>query len=165
MVVVTDGEDAATAAVVEGYGCARLLTLAAGAGANAKRNAGAAEARGELIVFIDDDVEAPPGWLAAVLAGSAEALDYDVFGGRVGDRARAAARALRSRPSTWGRRTATLCLCGAPTWRSGGGPSSWSDPSTRRWRGAGRRRTGSTGTGRGGDAPDISPARRSITGA
>jgi GT2 family glycosyltransferase len=83
VVVVTDGEDAATAAVVEGYGCARLLTLAAGAGANAKRNAGAAEARGELIVFIDDDVEAPPGWLAAVLAGSAEALDYDVFGGPI----------------------------------------------------------------------------------
>lgn len=82
VVVVTDGEDPATEAVAARHG-ARFLALAAGAGANAKRNAGVAEARGELIVFIDDDVEAPPGWLEALLAGSAAAPEHDMFGGPI----------------------------------------------------------------------------------
>ena len=82
MVVVTDGEDPATAAVAARHG-AQLITLAPGAGANAKRNAGVAQARSELIVFIDDDVEAPAGWLAALLAGAAAAPEHDVLGGPI----------------------------------------------------------------------------------
>jgi glycosyltransferase involved in cell wall biosynthesis len=82
IVVVSDGEDPATEAVAARHG-ARLSTLAAGAGANAKRNAGVAQARGELIIFIDDDVEAPPGWLEALLAGSGAAPEHDVFGGPI----------------------------------------------------------------------------------
>ena len=82
MLVVTDGKDPATTAVAARH-CARLVVLGAGAGANAKRNAGAAEARGELIVFIDDDVAAPAGWLEALLAGAAAAPEHDVLGGPI----------------------------------------------------------------------------------
>jgi len=82
MVVVIDGEDPASAAVAARHG-ARMVALPAGAGANAKRNAGAADARGELIVFIDDDIEAPPGWLQELLTGSRSAPEYDVFGGPI----------------------------------------------------------------------------------
>ena len=82
VLVVTDGDDPATAAAVSRHG-ARLVRLPDGAGANAKRNAGAAESRGELIVFIDDDIEAPAGWLHALLAGVAGAQEYDVFGGPI----------------------------------------------------------------------------------
>ncbi|HWF73958.1 MAG TPA: glycosyltransferase [Solirubrobacteraceae bacterium] len=82
VLVVTDGEDAATASVA-GRHRARFIALPAGAGANAKRNAGAAAASGDLIVFIDDDIEAPAGWLSALLAAVADAPEYDVFGGPI----------------------------------------------------------------------------------
>ncbi len=82
VLVVTDDEDPATAAVAARHG-ARLVRVPDGAGANAKRNTGAAEARSELIVFIDDDVEAPSGWLAALLAGSVGAPEHDVLGGPI----------------------------------------------------------------------------------
>jgi GT2 family glycosyltransferase len=82
VIVVTDGEDPATAAVAERHGV-RLVVLEAGAGANAKRNAGVAEARGDLIVFIDDDVEAPPGWLSALVDGADAAPEHGVFGGPI----------------------------------------------------------------------------------
>ena len=39
-------------------------------GPNAARNAGIRAASGELIVFVDDDVEAPDGWLAALAEGA-----------------------------------------------------------------------------------------------
>ncbi len=52
-------------------------------GANAARNAGIAAATAELIVLIDDDVRAPEGWLAALLAGADAAADIDVFGGPI----------------------------------------------------------------------------------
>ncbi len=38
---------------------------------------------GELIAFIDDDIDAPEGWLEALLAGAGEAPDHDVFGGPI----------------------------------------------------------------------------------
>ena len=82
VLVVTDREDPATAQVAARHG-ARLVMVPEGAGANAKRNAGVAEAGGELIVFIDDDIEASPDWLAALLAGSAGAPGHDVFGGPI----------------------------------------------------------------------------------
>ena len=42
-----------------------------------------AKATGELIVFIDDDVEAPPGWLSALLSGVSAAPEHEVFGGPI----------------------------------------------------------------------------------
>ncbi|MGB0092730.1 MAG: glycosyltransferase family A protein, partial [Solirubrobacteraceae bacterium] len=37
----------------------------------------------DLIVFLDDDVDAPPGWLYALLSGVRASPDYDVFGGPI----------------------------------------------------------------------------------
>jgi len=50
------------------------------------RNAALARARGELIAFLDDDEEAPPDWLAALLRVQA-AFDADVVFGPVRGRA------------------------------------------------------------------------------
>lgn len=82
MIVVNDGDDAATRTIAERHG-ARVVKLAARGGANAARNAGIAAAAGDLLVLIDDDVQAPPGWLAAILDGAASAPHADVFGGPI----------------------------------------------------------------------------------
>ncbi|MBO9708538.1 MAG: glycosyltransferase family 2 protein [Caulobacter sp.] len=58
------------------------------------RNAGMAKASGELIAFLDDDEEAPEGWLAALLAAQAR-YGADVVFGPV--RARAPAQVIRHR--------------------------------------------------------------------
>jgi glycosyltransferase involved in cell wall biosynthesis len=81
VLVVDDGDDAETARVAQLHG-ARLLRAPA-SGANAARNVGIAAAMGDPIVLIDDDVEAPPGWLSAVLRGAAQTPERDVFGGPI----------------------------------------------------------------------------------
>jgi glycosyltransferase involved in cell wall biosynthesis len=81
VLVVDDGDDALTARVTERHG-ARLLRAPA-SGANAARNAGIGAAVGDPIVLIDDDVRAPPGWLAAMLLGAAQTPERDVFGGPI----------------------------------------------------------------------------------
>ena len=58
------------------------------------RNAAVARARGELIAFLDDDQEAPVGWLAALLAAQ-KRLDADVVFGPVKARAPRAQAAHR----------------------------------------------------------------------
>jgi succinoglycan biosynthesis protein ExoM len=58
------------------------------------RNAGMAKAAGALIAFLDDDEEAPAGWLAALLAAQAR-YEADVVFGPV--RARAPAGVVRHR--------------------------------------------------------------------
>jgi glycosyltransferase involved in cell wall biosynthesis len=58
------------------------------------RNAGVLAAEGELIAFLDDDEEAPPGWLAALLKVQAD-YDADAVFGPV--RARAPAQVRRHR--------------------------------------------------------------------
>jgi hypothetical protein len=45
------------------------------------RHRGALEARGEILVFVDDDIDAAPGWLAAI-ADSFSDPDIDLLGGR-----------------------------------------------------------------------------------
>lgn len=59
------------------------------------RNAAVAAAKGELIAFLDDDEEAAPGWLAALLETQAR-YDADVVFGPVEARAPAAVTAHRS---------------------------------------------------------------------
>lgn len=46
-------------------------------------NAGIEAARGELLVFSDDDIEPGPDWLEELLAASQRHPDADVFGGRI----------------------------------------------------------------------------------
>lgn len=82
VIVVSDGPDAAIAEVSARHGT-RLVVLEHQQGLNAARNAGIAAARGELIVLIDNDVDAPPGWLSALLDGAASAPEHDVFGGPI----------------------------------------------------------------------------------
>jgi GT2 family glycosyltransferase len=70
----------------------RGLTEAAGAryephprplGLNAARNTGVERSSGELVVFVDDDIRACPGWLGALVAGPVEYPEADVFTGPV----------------------------------------------------------------------------------
>ncbi len=83
IVVVQDGpHDAAVAAVCAEAG-ARYLTLGESRGPNAARNAAIAAAEGDLLVFLDDDVEVWPGWLDALVAGAAAEPQVDVFGGPI----------------------------------------------------------------------------------
>lgn len=81
VIVVHHAGDPATVALAELHG-ARLVRSGT-PGANAARNAGMGAALGDPIVFIDDDVEVPPGWLQALLEGIAGAPDRDVFGGPI----------------------------------------------------------------------------------
>jgi GT2 family glycosyltransferase len=52
-------------------------------GLNVARNTGVRRSEGELVVFVDDDVEAGPGWLQALLAAEREHPDVDVLAGRI----------------------------------------------------------------------------------
>ncbi|MFZ0088111.1 MAG: glycosyltransferase family A protein [Solirubrobacteraceae bacterium] len=82
IIVVDDGDDPATAAVSRRHG-ARVIPSRPPGGANAGRNAGVDAAGADLIVMTDDDVEAPPNWLDALLAGIEAAPHADVFGGPI----------------------------------------------------------------------------------
>lgn len=62
MIVVNDGADPATDAAAALHE-ARVVPIAEPKGVNGARNAGVRAARSDLIVLLDDDVEAPP-WLA-----------------------------------------------------------------------------------------------------
>jgi GT2 family glycosyltransferase len=62
-------------------------------GLNVARNTGVTCSAGELVVFVDDDVRACAGWLAALLAAARAHPDVDVFTGPI--RARLEGRAPR----------------------------------------------------------------------
>ena len=52
-------------------------------GLNAARNTGVAHSHGELVVFVDDDVEVRPGWLQALLDAAREHPHAQVFTGPI----------------------------------------------------------------------------------
>jgi glycosyltransferase involved in cell wall biosynthesis len=82
VLVLNDGGDPATARVAVRHG-ATVLEVPPPGGANAARNAGIDAARSDLVVLTDDDIDAPEGWLRALLDGVAAAPEYDVFGGPI----------------------------------------------------------------------------------
>lgn len=82
VLIVARPDDAPTAAVSHEFGT-RLVPAPVPGTLNASRNTGVRAARSDLVVLIDDDVEAPPTWLEALLRGVAAAPDYDVFGGPI----------------------------------------------------------------------------------
>lgn len=81
VIVVDDGSSDESPAVAERAG-AKLIRQPM-LGPNAARNAGLSEAQADLVVFVDDDVEAPPGWLAAYLEGAQRHPEADAFGGPI----------------------------------------------------------------------------------
>ncbi|MGH2856703.1 MAG: glycosyltransferase family 2 protein [Solirubrobacteraceae bacterium] len=94
VVVVNDGADPATETVTARHPPARVVALPAARGVNGARNAGVRAARADLIVLLDDDVEAPSGWLDALLTGARGFPEHEVLGGPI--RGRLEGRGLRS---------------------------------------------------------------------
>jgi GT2 family glycosyltransferase len=92
VVVVDDGDLADNRLAAERHG-ARYVAHPQPRGPNAARNTGIEAAGAELVVLVDDDVEAPVGWLDALLAAARALPEHDVFGGPI--RARLEGSALR----------------------------------------------------------------------
>src|SRR4051794_18174443 len=82
LLVVLDGPDAASEAVARELG-ARFVAHDRPRGLNAARNTALDATAGELVCFLDDDVEVWPGWLEALRAAAAGAPEVDVFTGPV----------------------------------------------------------------------------------
>jgi GT2 family glycosyltransferase len=72
ILVVDDGSRDQTADVVESYAPRVRILRHSNAGPAAARNRGAAEAKGAILLFTDDDCVPDPGWLQAMLAPFAD---------------------------------------------------------------------------------------------
>jgi hypothetical protein len=69
VVVVDDGSEDDTAAVVDGFGSPLIRYVwRPNGGLSAARNTGIAEARGEFVIFLDDDDRPDPAWLSTLAA-------------------------------------------------------------------------------------------------
>jgi GT2 family glycosyltransferase len=94
IVVVDDaGPSPAARALAARFG-ARYEAHPRPLGLNVARNTGVARSDGELVVFVDDDIRAAPGWLQALLDAAGRHPDVDVFTGPI--RARLEGDAPRS---------------------------------------------------------------------
>jgi GT2 family glycosyltransferase len=83
IIVVDDaGPSGAARALAERFG-ARYEPHERPRGLNVARNTGVRRALGELVVFVDDDVRAAPGWLDALLGSAREHADVEVFTGPI----------------------------------------------------------------------------------
>ncbi len=99
IVVVDDGSEPA----IEVPDGVRLCRHGEPRGPNAARNTGAREARADLLCYVDDDVEAPPHWLAEVVEGAARHPEAMGLGGRI---------RLRIESSTVARTSCRSCAAG-----------------------------------------------------
>ncbi|HEY4450477.1 MAG TPA: glycosyltransferase [Solirubrobacteraceae bacterium] len=82
LVVDDAGESAPARRLVERFG-ARYEPHPRPLGLNVARNTGVARSAGELVVFLDDDVRARPGWLAALLEAARAHTEVEVFTGPI----------------------------------------------------------------------------------
>jgi glycosyltransferase involved in cell wall biosynthesis len=82
VIVVDDGSTDETERVASASG-ARIVRHTEPLGPNAARNAGVRAASAELIALVDDDVEAPEGWLAAIVEGARRHPEAEAFGGPI----------------------------------------------------------------------------------
>jgi GT2 family glycosyltransferase len=85
VLVVDDGSPDRTQELVAAR-TARSVRLDPPQGLNAARNRGLREARADLVVFTDDDVDAPHGWLRALVDGAARHPAAEAFGGPIRQR-------------------------------------------------------------------------------
>jgi Glycosyl transferase family 2 len=92
LVVDDAGPSAAIRGLAERFG-ARYEPHPAPLGLNVARNTGVERSTGELVVFVDDDVEVAPGWLQALLEAAREHPGVQVFAGPI--RARLEGRSPR----------------------------------------------------------------------
>src|SRR4051812_371047 len=83
VVVVQDGPADPRLQVLATRHGARLLVHGDRRGPNAARNTAIAAARGDLLVFVDDDVEAWPAWLEALLGAAGALPAHEAFGGPI----------------------------------------------------------------------------------
>src|SRR4051795_7405679 len=79
IVVEDDPADAETERLVTGHG-GRYLAHGEPRGINVARNTALEAASGELLCFLDDDIEAWPGWLDAVLGAARDLPGHEAFG-------------------------------------------------------------------------------------
>src|SRR5271167_4034420 len=83
LLVVDDaGPSPAMRALVERFG-ARYEPHPEPLGLNVARNTGVERSSGELVVFVDDDIRASPGWLRALLDAARERPEVEVFTGPI----------------------------------------------------------------------------------
>jgi GT2 family glycosyltransferase len=82
LVIDDAGESAEVRALAARFG-ARYEPHPRPLGLNVARNTGVARSSGDLVVFVDDDVRAEPGWLGALLEGARANPAVDVFAGRI----------------------------------------------------------------------------------
>ena len=83
LLVIDDaGPSEPARALAERHG-ARYHPHAVARGLNVARNSGVECSSGELVVFVDDDVRASPGWLQALLDAAREHPEVDVFAGPI----------------------------------------------------------------------------------
>jgi GT2 family glycosyltransferase len=82
LVVDDAGPSEAARELTERFG-ARYQPHPRSLGLNVARNTGVQSSHGELVVFVDDDVRASPGWLHALLRAARENPQVDVFTGPI----------------------------------------------------------------------------------
>jgi GT2 family glycosyltransferase len=82
LVVDDAGSSQQVRALARRFG-ARYEPHPASLGLNVARNTGVELSSGELVVFVDDDIRASPGWLAALLEAARQNPGVDVFAGPI----------------------------------------------------------------------------------
>ena len=82
IVVVDDGSVPANRASARRHG-ARYIPHESPQGPNAARNTGIEASDADLLIFVDDDVEAPASWLDTLISAAQLNPDYDVLGGPI----------------------------------------------------------------------------------
>ena len=82
IVVEDDPADPETEALATQHG-ARYVAHGETRGLNAARNTAIATATSDLLCFLDDDAEAWPGWLGALIDAAAEHGEHEAFGGPI----------------------------------------------------------------------------------
>jgi len=82
LVIDDAGPTAATRELTERFG-ARYEPHPEPLGLNVARNTGVERSAGELVAFVDDDIQASSGWLQALIDASRDHPEVDVFAGRI----------------------------------------------------------------------------------